>query len=143
MGGFYTEEMRTAGVRRGFRLVDFDGRARIIAHVDLAKRRRVGKYGVDVPAIDAAADELLGVGPAPDAYLVDEIGKMECFSERFIAAMRRLLAGDVTVVATVGKSGAGLIAEVKRRRDCLLWEIAPDNRDEMAERVLRWLEDRR
>ena len=71
LGGFYTEEIRENGVRRGFRLVEFDGTARVIAHVDFPKVHRVGKYGVDVEAIDLAADRL-GLDPA-DIYLTDEI----------------------------------------------------------------------
>jgi NTPase len=46
--GFYTEEIREEGELRGFRLVNFDGTTQIIAHVDVRKRGRVGKYGVDV-----------------------------------------------------------------------------------------------
>src|SRR5687768_10866935 len=89
--GFYTEEIRERGERRGFRLVGFDGTAWVIAHVDFPKRRRVGKYGVDVEALDEAA-ALLGLDSNARIYLVDEIGKMECFSERFVAAMRTLLS---------------------------------------------------
>jgi nucleoside-triphosphatase len=48
LGGFYTEEMREHGVRRGFRHVGFDGMERVIAHVDIPKVHRVGKYGVEV-----------------------------------------------------------------------------------------------
>lgn len=58
LGGFYTEEIRGHGGRRGFRLVGFDGTERIIAHVDFPKVHRVGKYGVDVEAIDGAGDRL-------------------------------------------------------------------------------------
>lgn len=90
LGGFYTEEIREAGERRGFRLAGFDGTETVIAHVGFPKRYRVGKYGVDVGAIDAAVS-LLAVDAATECYLVDEIGKMECLSERFVEAMRALL----------------------------------------------------
>ncbi len=136
--GFYTEEIREAGVRRGFRLVPFDGAARLIAHVDMAKARRVGKYGVDVAAVDAAA-ALLAPDPAARVYIVDEIGKMECLSERFVAAMRALLAGRTPVVATVGLKGGGFIAEVKRAEACLLWEVTRANRDALPGRISAWL----
>ena len=53
--GFYTEEIRKGGERRGFRLVSLDGDERVIAHLDFAKRHRVGRYGVDIAAINAAA----------------------------------------------------------------------------------------
>lgn len=138
LGGFYTEEMREGGARRGFRLVNFQGKERVIAHVTFSKDHRVGRYGVDVAAVDDAAS-LLAPDPAAQAYLVDEIGKMECLSERFIAAMRALLAGQRPVVATVGLSGGGFIAEVKRLKECLLWEVTPVNRDELPSRIVAWL----
>ena len=39
--GFYTEEIREKGERRGFRLVSFEGTTQTIAHVDFPKRHRV------------------------------------------------------------------------------------------------------
>src|SRR5512134_4116108 len=101
LGGFYTEEIRGRGGRRGFRLVGFEGVERGIAHVDFPKVHRVGKYGVDVGEIDEAADRLTR-GPA-DVYLIDEIGKMECLSDRFVNRMRLLLDGPRPVIATVAR----------------------------------------
>lgn len=140
--GFYTEEIREAGERRGFRLVGFDGTERVIAHADFPKAFRVGKYGVDVQALQAAA-ALLRPDPAARLFLVDEIGKMECLSEHFVAAMRLLLDGTVPVVATIGARGSGFIAEVKKRPDCELWEVTRGNRDEFPARILQWLTERR
>jgi nucleoside-triphosphatase len=140
LGGFYTEEIREDSERRGFRLVSFNGPARVIAHVDFPKSRRVGKYGVDVAALDEAAD-LLRRDLGARIYFVDEIGKMECLSERFVAAMRALLSGQAPVVATVGVHGGGFIAEVKKRPDCELWQITRGNRDALPARILAWLGD--
>jgi nucleoside-triphosphatase len=83
LGGFYTEEIREGGERRGFCLVGFDGTERVIADIGFPKTHRVRKYGVDVGGIDEAT-ELLADDPAVQVYLVDEIGKMECLSERFV-----------------------------------------------------------
>jgi nucleoside-triphosphatase len=58
IGGFYTEEIREQGDRRGFRLVGFDGTKRVIAHVDFPKVHRVGRYGVDVGTIHEATELL-------------------------------------------------------------------------------------
>jgi nucleoside-triphosphatase len=139
--GFYTEEIREEGERRGFRLVSFDGAAHVIAHVDFPKRHRVSKYGVEVPVLDEAA-RLLRPDPDASVYLVDEIGKMECLSERFIAAMRVLLSQQTPVVATVGAHGGGFIAEVKRRPECELWEVTHVNRDDLPAQILAWLSER-
>lgn len=64
--GFYTEEIREGGERRGFRLVGFDRTAHIIAHVGFRKTNAVGKYGVDVRALDDAARLLY---PEPEARI--------------------------------------------------------------------------
>ncbi len=137
LAGFYTEEIREGGVRRGFRLRTFDGRERLIAHVDFPGRHRVGRYGVDVPALDDVAGSALAPDAAVAAYLVDEIGRMECLSPRFVAAVRALLAGGRPLVATVALRGGGLIDEVRRRPDALLREVTRENRD----RLPGWIED--
>lgn len=140
LGGFYTEELREAGQRTGFRLVDFAGRALTFAHVGFGGPR-VSRYGVDVAALDARAEALLGPRPEVAVYLVDEIGKMECLSPRFVAAMRRLLASGCRVVATVARKGEGLIDEAKRWPGATLWEVSHDNRDRLPDEVLAWLEE--
>lgn len=142
LGGFFTEELRERGERKGFRLSGFAGPAQIIAHVDLPRRHRVGKYGVDVAAIDEAAS-LLDPQAMADVYLVDEIGKMECLSKCFVTAMRRLLQSRIPVVATVALRGSGFIAEVKRMPGCVLWQVNPANRDDLVPRVVDWLKGQR
>lgn len=73
---------------------------------------------------------------------MDEIGKMECASPRFVAGMRVLLDGRTPVVATAGQRGGGLIAEVKARSDVALWEVTRANRGAMPARVRAWIEER-
>lgn len=139
LGGFYTAELRAAGERLGFQLCTFAGEERVIAHVDFPGPARVSHYGVDVAAIDAVVEAALAFDTARDVYLVDEIGKMECLSGRFVTAMRRLLDSPALVVATVAARGTGLIAEARARADAELWEVRRDNRDRLPEEVLRWL----
>ena len=141
--GFYTEEIREAGERRSFRLVTLDGQERVMAHVAFRGPHRVGKYGVDVALVDEVADSVLAARPPADLYLVDEIGKMECLSSRFVGAMRALLDSTRPVLATVAQRGGGFIAEVKRREDVLLWEVTLGNRDETPDRLLAWLRSTR
>ncbi len=141
IGGFYTDEIREKGERCGFRLVSFGGPTQIVAHMNFSKTHSVGKYGVDVEAIDEAASSLR-LRPGARVYLVDEIGKMECLSQRFVAAVQTLLNSDALIVATVGAHGGGLISEVKRRPECELWEVTRANRDELPDRILAWLAER-
>lgn len=140
--GFFTAEIREDGERRGFRLIDFAGQESVIAHEDFPKTHRVGKYGVNVAAIDDATSSL-APDPSAQIYLVDEIGKMESLSDRFVDSIRALLEGSTPVVATVGQRGGGFIAEVKDMPQCFLWEVTKENRDAMPGRILDRLESMR
>ncbi len=140
--GFLTEEIRDQGRRVGFALVPFAGERKIMAHRDFVSRQRVGRYGVDVEMIDYVVDVALSPRAPADLYMVDEIGKMECFSSRFIEAIRHLLDDSRPLVATVALRGAGLIADVKRRKDVELWEVSAKNRQQLPGRVADWLNAR-
>jgi nucleoside-triphosphatase len=137
--GFITEEIRRAGQRLGFRLETFDGRSVVLARVDLRSPHRVGRYRVDVNALDLLVDSALSVVGGADVYLVDEIGKMECLSPRFVTAMTVLLDSAHPLVATVGLRGGGLIAQAKHHSDVELWRLTRENRDEVPGRVVAWL----
>ncbi len=141
LSGFYTREIRSGGYRKGFELICFNGQARVFAHVDFPKHFRVSKYGVDVTVLDNIAENVLSTKQRVDLYLVDEIGRMECFSEKFVCAIRKLLNSDEKIVATVALRGTGLIEEVKQRRDVTLWKFTHENRDEMCQKVLNWLSE--
>jgi nucleoside-triphosphatase len=138
--GFYTEEIREGKIRRGFRWKHLDGTGGILAHVDIKSRFKVGKYGVDVagfekdvvPVLDA---EQTGV----ELFVIDEIGKMECFSEKFVDAMRRLFTSDKSILATVARKGTGLISEIKNCPGTQLFKLTHQNRDKTNEEILQIL----
>jgi nucleoside-triphosphatase len=75
-----------------------------------------------------------------DLFVVDEIGKMECFSELFMDLMRQILNGDVPLLGTVALRGSGFIREVKQQDDVELITVTPRNRNslpvELAARFL-------
>jgi nucleoside-triphosphatase THEP1 len=48
----------------------------------------------------------------------------------------------MTLVATVALKGSGFIAEIKQRKDSLLWEVTRENRDGLPARILAWLDRR-
>jgi nucleoside-triphosphatase len=140
--GFTTEEIREGGERLGFRLETLDGRHGVLAHVSTPSPHRVGRYGVDIAALDAVVASALALDLTTEAYLIDEIGKMECLSARFVTAVRALLDSDRLLVATIAARGAGLIDEARRRKDVELWTVTPGSRDGLAARVLAWLRER-
>jgi nucleoside-triphosphatase len=139
LGGFLTEEIRPGRQRLGFDLVPFQGERRTMAHCDFSSPHRVGRYGVDVGTIDDIAEAALGPRADAELFLIDEIGKMECFSRAFIEAMARLLEDPRPLVVTVARQGPGLITEVKQRTDVELWQVTTQNRQRMPDAVVSWL----
>ncbi|UCH49364.1 MAG: AAA family ATPase [Betaproteobacteria bacterium] len=131
MRGFWTEEVRSDGVRQGFRLVTLDGEGCTIADVRRPGVPRVGKYGVDVAAIDAVVRKVLAPDPSVRLFVIDEIGKMECLSGPFVEAVRGLITSGQPLLATVALRGGGLIEEVKCDPRARLIHLSRDNRDRL------------
>jgi nucleoside-triphosphatase len=136
VAGFYTQEIRAGGVRKGFRWKSLDGAEGTLAHCDIKGSARVGKYGVDVAGFERAMAPILDIDQTgAEFFVIDEIGKMECFSERFVTAVRRLFGSDRSVLATVAQKGAGLISEVKNHPTAKLFNLTRQNRDETIAEV--------
>jgi nucleoside-triphosphatase len=137
LAGFYTQELREHGQRVGFEAVGLSGQRAILAHVGFKTKQRVGKYGVEPGRLEELLHAELN-RPA-DAWVVDEIGKMELLCPAFVVAVSRLLDGPAPVFATVVLKGQGLIAAVKARNDGQLIHVINDNRDRLPEELERWM----
>ena len=79
-------------VGQGFRLVTLEGETAVMAHVDFPGPFRVGKYGVDVAALEKVGVKALRKAiEEKRLVVVDEIGKMELFSTAFQEAVAQAL----------------------------------------------------
>jgi nucleoside-triphosphatase len=131
LAGFATREIRHNGRRRGFELISMDGQTALLSHVDLPSPFRVGQYGVDVEGFEAFLQSIPFFAPEVDIVVIDEIGKMECFSALFREMTQKVLDADKKVLATVAMRGGGLIADVKARWDVCLKQLTWENRDHL------------
>jgi len=140
LGGFYTEEIRESGHREGFRIHTLDGKEGILAHVDFIHGSRVGKYGVDVltfegmviPCLKHAVNET-------DLIVIDEIGKMELFSEKFRKAVMACLYSDVSLVATIMIHAHPFTDEIKMRSDVKRLMVTRETQGFVIEELLEEL----
>ena len=133
--GFYTREVRKAGIRLGFEIVTLDGVTALLSHVDFPGPHRVGKYGVSLENFHRVALPALGFRPGIDLIVVDEVGKMECLSARFVAAMESLWRQPAPLLITVAEKGGGLIAAIKEKPGKFLFTVTPTNREELPARI--------
>ncbi len=140
VAGFYTQEIRQGDKRKGFSWTRLDGTTGTLAHVDIKGRLKVGKYGVDVTGFEKSVVPVLDFQQSnAELFVIDEIGKMECLSQEFVAAVRRLLVSNKSVLATVARKGGGLISEVKQRPGIKLFGLTHQNRDQTIAEILQVL----
>jgi nucleoside-triphosphatase len=140
IAGFYTQEIRQGGIRKGFSWKRLDGVTGTLAHIDIKGPFRVGKYGVDVAAFEKSVVPILDIEKTDvQLFIIDEIGKMECFSKKFVSAVRRLFKSDRSVLATVALKGSGLISEVKDYPDTKLFNLTRQNSEKTIDEILQSL----
>ncbi len=133
--GFFTEEERRDGRRVGFRMRTLDGNEGYLAHEDIRSECAIRRFGVDIGAIERIA--VPSLSPRAGAVIIlDEIGKMECFSHLFCEAAKKALDSPCVVVGTITLGGHGFIREVKGRGDIEIIEVTAQNRDSLPAAVV-------
>jgi len=138
-GGFCTEEIRKGGARVGFKLVTLDGREGVFAHIDFKTRERVGKYKIDLSALESiGVDAIRQAVRARRIVVIDEIGPMEIRSAIFRDAVNEALDSELPVIATIFARSLAFTDAIKSRPDVTLIEVRSDNR----ERLVSELSDR-
>jgi nucleoside-triphosphatase len=139
-GGFYTEEIRSQGVRQGFRIITIDGKSAILAHVGVGSPYRVSKYGVDTGSMDEVAIPALREAIVnKDIVVIDEIGKMELFSSSFKEAVINALESKKKVLGTIMLASHPWADKIKERPEVEIIKVTRFNRSEVINLVLDWL----
>jgi len=136
MGGFYTQEIREAGHRTGFRIITLGGQQAVLAHVNISSSKRVGKYGVDLQML-----EEIGVESIYDALgnkalvVIDEIGPMEIASIKFCSAVWDVLKSDCTLLGTIVKRSLPFTDDIKKSCKNMI-EVDLRNREKIPGEIL-------
>jgi len=135
--GFYTEEIREKGERKGFELVSLNGKRGILSHKDIKSSYRVGSYKVDIESFENFIDVIPFFGPLNRLIIIDEIGKMECLSDRFKNLLKKILDSGKLVVATIALKSGGFIENIRKRPNVKLFELKENNRNDLLSEILR------
>lgn len=139
-GGFYTEEIRSQGVRQGFRLVTLDGHSAILAHIDIHSPYRVSKYGVDIDSLDrVGVSALRKTAQQCDLVVIDEIGKMELFSTSFREAVLQIIGSGKRVLGTIMLSPNPWTDAIKHQPQVKLLLVTRANYRQVLGELLHWL----
>jgi nucleoside-triphosphatase len=133
--GFFTREIRDKRRRVGFSIITLDGRHGILAHIDIRSPYKLGKYGVNLQDIDKIA--VPAIVPASEnlVIVVDEIGKMECFSRMFRQTLTKALDSVNPVIGSIALKGDAFISAIKKQPDTRLIKVSERNRDTLPEEI--------
>ncbi len=132
--GFFTEEVRRRGRRIGFDVVTLDGQRAPLARAG-APGPRVSRYGVDVASFERLAVRTLDAALSRHApvLVIDEIGKMELFSERFVDLLGPIFdpAAQSAVLGTVMQGRHRHVEALRRRADIRIVQLTAENRERL------------
>ncbi len=135
-GGFYTEEIREQGIRKGFRIRSISGEEGIFAHVNIETPYRVSKYGIDIQILNT-----IGVKAIDDAIekntvvIIDEIGRMEIFSPDFQKAVVRALNSKKPVLGVIQQRENPFLDSIRRREDVELFCLKENTHEEIFQMI--------
>ncbi|MDY6835677.1 MAG: NTPase [Chloroflexota bacterium] len=139
-GGFYTQEIREHGTRLGFEIITLDGQRVILAHMGFASPYRVGKYGVDIQNLNNVGVAALRKAiEDSDVVVVDEVGKMELFSDAFRSAVLEAAASGKKVIGTIMLASHPWADEIKRTPNITVLNLTKTNNAQVLQNILKWL----
>ncbi|MGC8852927.1 MAG: NTPase [Hydrogenobacter sp.] len=143
--GFWTEEVRdkVKKERTGFRIVSTDKKSIIFASKFFTSKYLVGSYGVNVERFESVALPILerALKEKDKIVVIDEVGKMELFSEKF-ANMVSLLLSDTkrSMLITIPiRDVHPLVKWIRRHPQVVLMELKKENRDALPEEIVNLL----
>ena len=82
-----------------------------------------------------SCDAKTGIG----LVVIDEIGKMECFSSLFRQTLIKALDGPTTVLGSIALKGNSFISSIKKRPDTQFINVSEKNRDDLLDDFLEIL----
>lgn len=133
VSGFFTQEIRKARKRVGFAIKTMDGKTGVLAHTDIESLYRVSKYKVNTKDIETVL--IPSIILDADLIVIDEIGKMELFSEKFKQKVVEAL-NTGNVIATIMERPHPFTDAIKARKDVTVFTVTEENRDRLVD-VLR------
>ena len=142
VGGMITNEIREGRSRVGFEVIDiFSNKRGILAHVTYKYGPRVGKYRVNIQDLErVGVNAILHAIENCDVIVIDEIGKMELFSPKFVKAVETALASNKVILGTVHMRATHPLARRIRQglmERVIVIRVTYQNRDILPEQLYR------
>ena len=154
---FFVSICLAIGERIGFDVIDINSESnrKPLARIDFKFTQKVGKYSVDIQSFESIAIPLMTVTDFDIntieqtnkqlIIVIDEIGKMEAFSDIFRKGVKQLFDSDVSsksyrILASIpAKRNIQMLEEIHSKYANREIHINRSNRNQMADRVVNML----
>ncbi len=137
--GFLTSEIRENGQRVGFMTRTLSGEEIVLAHKNLQSEYMVEDFGVDVDAFETLMEDEIGsfmTDTGKQFLIIDEIGPMQLFSQRFRRVLEELMNSDRTVIATICQWNTDWLDSFRADSRNILFDLTVLNRPEMPVEIV-------
>jgi nucleoside-triphosphatase len=132
VAGILTQEIRKGEKRKGFKIMDISSSEEgILSAIGIKSKFKVSKYGVNIQDIDKIVNRCRESIKEADVIVIDEIGKMEFFSENFRKLIDEILKEEKPLIATLHRK---YINEFKKFGELII--VTEQNREKLAEELL-------
>lgn len=140
VGGMITEPIIEDNKRLGFYVIDWQTKRKaVLASTDIKSKVMVGKFGVDLSVLEEIGVEAIKKAcEAADVVVIDEVGKMEVESEKFVEAVKGALEIEKPLLLTLHKKSRNpLLQDIRRRDDVRILEVTPINRNLLPYKIMK------
>ena len=102
---------------------------------------RLGRYGINIKDLEEigikAVEEAL---KDKEIVVIDEIGRMELFSQRFRDTVLKVLDSGKRLVGVIHRQDLEFLNNIKSRSDVEVFEVKQDNHQEILKKVMALLD---
>ncbi len=102
VGGFLSPGEQHHGTRTAFHVVDVQSRKKAVLAEVRGDGPKVSKYHVNIKSFEGVAVPAMKKCSQCDVMVIDEIGRMEMKSRKFLKELDNILDSDVPLIASLG-----------------------------------------
>lgn len=142
VNGFVISRMKDRNnENQGFVAQTFDGRMEIFSHKKLVKSKYIigDNHNVDLDVVDnfLVPEIEKGLLNPSNLIVIDEIGRMEAFSEKFLDVVKEAINSENNILGTIVYEDEPWSIEFKKDPRVKIIEVTLKNRDHLVDELLK------
>lgn len=128
-------------MRKGLMIRTLDGQDRMLASKTVKSNFKLGKYKVDINALENVGIPALRLAMmSKELIVIDEIGTLEAMSVRYKETLLEVLNSTKPVLATMPKISNAFLNTLKKLPDTQVLPLTKSNLASVKQQVRKWLD---